>query len=87
MLVRQIPSNTDGPCGRIPSRDLDIGHYQRMADNPYWDGKIRKRVRFGDPLDPRKVEVRQRAAQRAARARRAKAELEALRAEERAWSF
>lgn len=53
-----------------------------MADNPYWDGKIHKPVKFGDGFGPRTVEGRKRAAQRAARARRAKAEVDALRAEE-----
>jgi hypothetical protein len=24
-----------------------------MADNPYWDGKIHKAVKFGDSFDPR----------------------------------
>jgi hypothetical protein len=57
-----------------------------MAD-PYWDGKVHKAVKFGDLFDTRTVEGRKRAAQRAAYARRAKAELEALRAEERTWSF
>jgi hypothetical protein len=55
--------------------------------NPYWDGKVHKAVKFGDPFDPRTVEGRKRAAQRAAQARRAKSEVEALRAEERSWSF
>ena len=55
--------------------------------NPYWDGKVHKAVKFGDPLDSRTVEGRKRAAIRAARARHAKAELEALRVEERSWSF
>ena len=58
-----------------------------MADNPYWDGKVHKAVKFGDPLDSRTVEGRKRAAIRAAHARRAKSELEALRAEEQTWSF
>ena len=46
-----------------------------MADNPYWDGKIHKAVKFGDSFDSRTVEGRKRAAQRRAQARRAKAEL------------
>jgi hypothetical protein len=58
-----------------------------MADNPYWDGKIHKAVKFGDPFDSRTVEGRKRAAQRAAQVRRAKTELELLRAEEQTWSF
>jgi hypothetical protein len=58
-----------------------------MAKNPYWDGKVHKAVKFGDPFDSRTVEGRKRAAIRAAHARRAKAELEALRVEERSWSF
>jgi hypothetical protein len=55
--------------------------------NPYWDGKVHRPVKLGDPFDTRTVEGRKRAAQRASRARRAKAELEALRAEERTWTF
>ena len=58
-----------------------------VADNPYWDGKIHKTVKFGDPFDSRTVEGRKRATQRAAHVRRAKAEVEALRAEEQSWSF
>lgn len=58
-----------------------------MAAKPYWDGKIHKPVKFSDPFDPRTVEGRRRPARRAAQARRAKAELEALRAEEETWSF
>jgi hypothetical protein len=55
--------------------------------NPYWDGKVHKAVKFGDSFDSRTVEGRKRAAQRAAHARRAKAEVEALRAEEQSWSL
>ena len=58
-----------------------------MAPNPCSDGKIHKPVKFGDPFDSRTVEGRKKAAVRAAHARRAKAEVEALRAEERSWSF
>lgn len=58
-----------------------------MADNPYWDGKVHKAVKFGDPFDSRTVEGRKKAAMRAAKARRANAELEAVRSEERTWSF
>jgi hypothetical protein len=47
--------------------------------NPFWDGKVHKAVQFGHPFDPRTVEERK----RAVRARRAKDELRALRAEER----
>jgi hypothetical protein len=47
-----------------------------MAD-PYWDNKVHKAVKFGDPFDTRTVEGR----------KRAKTELEALRAEEQSWSF
>jgi hypothetical protein len=50
--------------------------------NPYWDGKVHKPVKFGDSFDPQTVEGRKRASRLAGRARRAKAELEALRAEE-----
>ena len=57
------------------------------GENPYWDGKVHKAVKFGDPFDSRTVEGRKRAAIRAAHARRAKAELEALRVEEQTWSF
>jgi hypothetical protein len=32
-----------------------------MAHDPYWDGKIHKAVKFGDPFDPRTVEGRKRA--------------------------
>jgi hypothetical protein len=53
-----------------------------MADNPYWDGKVHKAVKFGDSCDPRTVEGRKRAMKRAIQARRAKAELEQLHAEE-----
>jgi hypothetical protein len=55
--------------------------------NSYWDGKVHKPVKFGDSFDPKTVEGRKRAAKRAAQARRARAEVEALRAEERSWSF
>jgi hypothetical protein len=58
-----------------------------MADNPYWDGKVHKAVKFGDPFDSRTVEGRKRAMRRAIQARRAKAEIETLRAEEQTWSF
>ena len=58
-----------------------------MAKNSYWDGKVHKAVKFGDPFDPRTVEGRKRAAKRAAHGRRAKSELEALRIEERSWRF
>jgi len=58
-----------------------------MANNPDWDGKVHKAVKFGDAVDCRTVEGRKSAAIRAAHARRAKAELEALRVEERSWSF
>ena len=58
-----------------------------MAKNPYGDGKVHKPVKFGDQIDLRTVEGRTRAAIRAARARRARAEVEALRAEEQSWSF
>jgi hypothetical protein len=34
-----------------------------MADSLYWDGKIHKPVKFGDPFDPHTVEGRRRAAQ------------------------
>ena len=57
-----------------------------MAKKQYWDGKVHKAVKFGDRFDPRTVEGRKRAAQRAAHARRAKAEIEALR-DERPWTF
>lgn len=60
-------------------------HTGFMVENPYWDGKVHKAVKFGDPFDRRSVEGRTRAARRAAIAGRAKAELEALRAEERSW--
>jgi hypothetical protein len=59
----------------------------RAANSGYWDGKVHKAVKFGDPFDTRTVEGRKRAAQRAAHARRAKAEVDALRAEEESWSF
>ena len=52
---------------------------------PYWDGKVHKAVKFGDPFDPRTVEGQQRAAQKVAGARRDKAELERIRAEEEPW--
>ena len=55
--------------------------------NPYWDGKVYKTVKFGDQFDTRTVEGRKRAAQRAAHVRRARTELELLRAEEQSWSF
>jgi hypothetical protein len=58
-----------------------------MAHNPYWDSKVHKAVKFGDACDSRTVEGRKKAALRAAHVRRAKAELEALRVEERSWSF
>jgi hypothetical protein len=58
-----------------------------MADNLYGDGKVHKAVKFGDRFDSRTLEGRKKAAVRAAHARRAKAELEALRVEERSWSF
>jgi hypothetical protein len=53
-----------------------------MADNPHWDGKVHKAVKFGGRFDSRTVEGHKRAARRAAQARRAKAELEALDAEQ-----
>ena len=58
-----------------------------MGKNPYWDGKVHKAVKFGDPFDPRTVEGRKRTAIRAAHARSAKAEIEALRAEEQSQSI
>jgi hypothetical protein len=58
-----------------------------MTDNPYWDGKIHKAVKFGDPFDSRTVGSVRRSAQRAAQVMRAKNELELLRAEEQSWSF
>jgi hypothetical protein len=39
-----------------------------MADNPYWDGKVHKAVKFGDPFDSRTVEGRKRAMRRAIQA-------------------
>jgi hypothetical protein len=50
--------------------------------NPYWDGKVHKPVKFDDSFDPQTVEGRKRAFRLAASARRAKAELEVLPAEE-----
>jgi hypothetical protein len=50
-----------------------------MANNPYWDGKVHKAVKFGDRFDSRTVEGRKRAMRRAIQARRAKAEIELLR--------
>jgi hypothetical protein len=58
-----------------------------MAENPYWDGKVHEAVKFGDSFNPRTVEDKKKAAVRAAHVRRAIAELEALRVEERSWSF
>jgi hypothetical protein len=58
-----------------------------MADNPYWDGKIHKAVKFGDPFDLRSVGGMRGSAQQAAQVMRAKTELELLRAEEQSWSF
>jgi hypothetical protein len=46
--------------------------------NPYWDGKVHKAVKFGDPFDQRTVEGRKRAMRQAIQARRAKAEVEFL---------
>jgi hypothetical protein len=54
--------------------------------NPHWDGKVHKAVKFGDRFDSRTVEGRKRAMRRAMQARRAKAEVDALR-EERPWTF
>jgi hypothetical protein len=53
-----------------------------MADNPYWDGKVHKAVKFGDSFDPGTVAGKKRAIRRAIHSRRAKAEIEALREEE-----
>lgn len=85
-LRTKYPSNrpTTGVSFREWRLDSKTGC---MADNPYWDGEVHKAVKFGDPFDTRTVEGRKRAAQRAAHARRAKAEVEALRAEEQSWSF
>jgi hypothetical protein len=58
-----------------------------VADNPYWDGKIHKAVKFGDRFDSRTVEGRRKAAVIVAHVRRAKAGLEALRVEERSWNI
>jgi hypothetical protein len=58
-----------------------------MADNPYWDGKVHKAVKFGDPFNSPTLEGKKKAALRAAHVQRAIAELEALRVEERSWSF
>jgi hypothetical protein len=58
-----------------------------MEKNPYWDGKFHQAVKVGDPFDPRTVEGRKRESIRAAHARRAKGEIQALRVEERSWSF
>jgi hypothetical protein len=59
--------------------------------NPYWDGKVHKAVKFGDSFDPHTVEGRKRAMRRAIQARRARAEVEALREERpstfREWLF
>jgi hypothetical protein len=41
-----------------------------MIDNPYWDGKVHKAVKFGDPFDSRTVEGRKQAAQQVAQVRR-----------------
>lgn len=77
-LRTKYPSNrpTTGVSFREWRLDSKTGC---MADNPYWDGEVHKAVKFGDPFDTRTVEGRKRAAQRAAHARRAKAEVEALR--------
>jgi hypothetical protein len=48
-------------------------------------GEVHEAAKFGGPLDP--VEGRKRAAIRTAHARRATAEIEALRAEERSWTL
>jgi hypothetical protein len=45
--------------------------------NPYWDGKVDKAVKFGDPFNPRTAEER----------KKRRKEVEALRVEERSWSF
>jgi hypothetical protein len=45
--------------------------------NPYWDGKVDKAVKLGDPFNPRTVEGR----------KRWRKEVESLRVEERSWSF
>jgi hypothetical protein len=58
-----------------------------MVENPYWEGKVHKAVKFGDSFDPRAVEGRKRTAGRVALGPRARAEIEALRAEEQSWSF
>jgi hypothetical protein len=55
--------------------------------NPYWDGKVDEAVKFGDPFDPLTVEGRKRAAQLSGPRQARQAEVEALRAEERSWSF
>jgi hypothetical protein len=65
----------------------DFVLHAREADNPYWEVKGRKAINSGDAFDPGTGEGRKRAAARSAHARRAKAEVEALRAEERSWSF
>lgn len=58
-----------------------------MADNSYYDDKLHTAVKFGDRFDTRTVEGRKRAMRKAIQARRATAEIQALRAEEQSWSF
>jgi hypothetical protein len=98
-LVGSIPSRQ--VVGSCKSQPVDLGIYYwrviptgkrpatqwSMADDSYWDGKVHKAVTFGDSFDSPTVEDRKKTAQLAAKYRLAKAELEALRVEERSWSF
>jgi hypothetical protein len=45
--------------------------------NLYWDGRVDKVAKFGDPFNPHSIEG----------SRRRREEVEALRIEERSWSF
>ena len=63
------------------------GRIITTLNNRYWDGKVHKAVKFGDGFDSRTVEGRKRAAIRVARCATRQVEVEALRIEERSWSF
>ena len=58
-----------------------------MADAPYWESKVHEAVKFRDLFERHTVEGGMMVTQCATKCCWVKSELEALRAEERSWSF